>query len=61
MIIKDGFDLSDNVFDGKSLHFTNISYLTPYINFKNNEHLKLEKVETCMNIKNEFQSYNRLK
>ena len=52
---------TENVLDEKTLHITCISYMTPYIDFKTKKQLKLEKVHRGINIKNEFQSHNRLK
>ena len=44
----------DNFFDEKSFHMNNIAYMTPYIDFKSKKHLKQEKVQRGINIKNEF-------
>ena len=44
----------DNFFDEKCLHIDNIAYMTPYIDFKSKKHLKQEKVQRGINIKNEF-------
>lgn len=49
-----------NCFTRKNLHLVDMSYATPYIDFKSGKHLKQSKVQSTLNMKNEFQSHNRL-
>lgn len=35
--------------------------MTPYIDLENGKHLKLEKIHTNINTRNELQSYNKLR
>ena len=47
-------DLIKNCFDGKSLHFVDLSYATPYVNHSTGKLEKQQKVQCAINLKNEF-------
>ena len=50
-----------NYIDGKFLHLIDFSTMTPYLDLKTGKHLKMEKVNQPLDLRNEFQSYSRLR
>jgi len=48
-------------FAGKQLHLNDFRFMTPYIDIKTGKHLKLEKVCSIKNMKNDMISLNQLK
>ena len=49
-----------NIFEDKTVHLLDFSYMTPYVDLKKKKYLKMEKVNCMLNLKNELQTYNRL-
>ena len=51
--------LFESGFDGKTLHITDFTYSTPFIDFKSGKWLKQSRVDCIFNLNNENQSFNR--
>ena len=51
---------TDDCFENVDLHLVDFTFMTPYVDERTGEHLKKEKVKELFNVKNDFQSLNRL-
>ena len=61
LVFKGTKCINENIFDDLTLHFSDFSYFTPYIDLETQSHLKQEKTCcTSFDIANEFQTLNRL-
>lgn len=60
LIRRRRYEVFESMFDDKSLHIIDFTFMTPYINFETGKHLKKEKVNNILNVGNELQTLNRL-